>query len=117
MDELLELEWQGWEALSTEGDAGKRFYGSILRDDAVMLFPGGMRIVGRECILQSLGSQSWESFHIEDAHVIALAANVGTLAYKVMAQRKEERPYVALISSTYVRDQTWKLVIHQQTPA
>jgi hypothetical protein len=48
MDELVELERQGWEALSSDGDAGQRFYASILRHDAVMLFPGGMRIVGRD---------------------------------------------------------------------
>ena len=42
-----------------EGEAGQKFYASILREDAVMLFPGGMRIDGREHILQSLGSQPW----------------------------------------------------------
>lgn len=117
MDELLELEQQGWEALSSEGDAGKRFYASVLRHDAVMLFPGGMHIVGRERILQSLGSQPWETFRIENAHMVSLAANVATLAYRVTAQRKGSQPYVALVSSTYVRDRAWKLVVHQQTPA
>jgi hypothetical protein len=117
MDELLELERKGWEALSSEGDAGKRFYASVLRDDAVMLFPGGMRIVGREPILQSLGSQPWQSFRIEDAQTVVLGTDVATLVYRVAAQRKGDRPYVALISSTYVRDGEWKMVVHQQTPA
>jgi len=62
MQELIELEEQGWRALSTEGDAGRKFYASVLREDAVMLFSGGMRIVGRERILQSLGAQSWGFF-------------------------------------------------------
>jgi hypothetical protein len=115
MDEIVELEKQGWHALSTEGDAGKRFYASVLRKDAVMLFPGGIRIQGRENILQSLGSQPWESFQIENAQVFWLTTNATTLVYKATAQRWNQ-PYIALISSTYVRDPDWKLVIHQHTP-
>jgi hypothetical protein len=118
MDELLGLEQQGWQALSSPGDAGKRFYASVLRHDAVMLFPGGMRIVGRDRILDSLGSQPWESFRIEDARTVALLADAATLTYKVTAQRQGQAGYVALIASTYVRDDgQWKLVVHQQTAA
>ena len=115
-EELIELEKQGWEALSKTGDARKRFYASILREDAVMLFPGGMRIEGRERILQSLGSQPWDTFHMESVEVISLGTNTATLVYKVTAQRKGSLPYVALVSSTYSGEQEWKLVIHQQTP-
>lgn len=115
--ELIDLEEQGWRALSTEGDAGKTFYASVLREDAVMLFPGGMRIVGRERILESLGTQPWGSFHIENPMVLPLAASAATLVYTVKAQRNGSEPYVALISSTYVHDRAWQLVVHQQTPA
>jgi len=117
MRELIELEERGWRALSTEGDAGKSFYASVLREDAIMLFPGGVRITGRERILQSLNAQPWDSFHIENPIVIPLATNAATLAYTAKAQRKGGEPYVALISSTYVHDRTWQLVVHQQTPA
>jgi hypothetical protein len=65
--DFVELEKQGWRALATAGDAGKSFYASILRSNAVMLLPGGIRIEGRENILQSFGSQPWESFQIEEA--------------------------------------------------
>jgi hypothetical protein len=116
MHELIELEEQGWRALSTEGDAGRKFYASVLREDAVMLFPGGMRIVGRERILQSLGSQPWDSVRIENPLVIPLTIDTSTLVYTATAQRKGSDPYVALISSTYVHGQTWQLVVHQQTP-
>lgn len=117
MHELIELEEQGWRALSTEGDAGKDFYASVLREDAVMLFPGGMRIVGRERVLQSLGAQPWNSFRIENAQVVSLSTNAATLVYTVTAQRTGCEPYVALVSSTYVRSESWQLVVHQQTPA
>jgi hypothetical protein len=41
MQDLINLEKQGWQALSSAGAASQEFYSSILRDDAVMLFPGG----------------------------------------------------------------------------
>jgi hypothetical protein len=116
MQELLELEERGWRALATQGNAGQAFYASILWDDAVMLFPGGLRIEGRERILESLGSQPWDSFRIEDAQVVPLTNSAAVVIYKVIAQRKGGDPYVALICSTYVRAEDWELVIHQQTP-
>lgn len=117
MHEIIELEEQGWRALSTTGDAGRTFYASVLREDAVMLFPGGMRIEGCERILESLGAQPWETFRIDSPKVVTLSATSATLIYKVTARRKGTEEYVALISSTYVRDRSWQLVVHQQTPA
>lgn len=116
MDELVELERQGWEALSSEGNAGREFYASVLREDAVMLFPGGMRLEGREQILQSLGTQPWQTFQLEEPRAISLSRNAATLIYRVKAQRKGSGPYAALISSTYVNEKGWKLAVHQQTP-
>lgn len=117
MQNLIELEKEGWNALSTEGDAGRKFYNSILRDDAIMVFPGGMLLVGKENILDSLAAQPWESFQIENPQVISLSENSVVLIYKVTAKRENSDPYEALISSTYAkRDGEWKLVHHQQTP-
>lgn len=116
MRELVDLEEQGWRALATEGDAGKKFYESVLRQDAVMLFPGGLRIEGRDRILESLGTQPWQSFRIENSKVISLSEGVAAVTYQVTAERQGSNPYVALVSSTYVRSKTWQLVIHQQTP-
>jgi hypothetical protein len=118
MQDLIELEEQGWQALSSELEASKKFYSSVLRDDAIMLFPCGMLIHGKEKILESLATQPWKSFQIEEMQAISLSDNAGVLLYKVTAQREGSNPYVALISSTYVlSDGTWKLVLHQQTPA
>lgn len=118
MQELIALEEQGWQALSSGREASLRFYRSVLRDDAAMLFPGGMRISGKENILASLAAQPWESFRIEDPQVISLSEKAAVLVYSVTAQRKGSDPYVALISSTYVLgDGAWKLALHQQTPA
>ncbi len=117
MQDLIELEEQGWQALSSEGEASKKFYSSVLRDDAIMLFPGGMLVDGKEKILGSLDTQPWKSFQIEELQVISLSENAAVLVYKVTAQREGSDPYVALITSTYVlSDGRWKLVLHQQTP-
>jgi Domain of unknown function (DUF4440) len=117
MDELIKLEEQGWQVLSTEGDAAKKFYSAVLRDDAVMLFPGDLLIVGKQKILESFSAQPWKSFHIEGMQVISLSENAAVLVYKVTAQREGRDPSVALISSTYARSGgTWKMVLHQQTP-
>lgn len=116
MEELVELEKKGWQALSMEVGAGKRFYEAILREDAVMLFPNGIRIEGKERILNSLGAQPWKTFHIENVKVVSLSANAATVVYRVTAQREGMHTYSALVSSTYVRDRKWRLVVHQQTP-
>lgn len=117
MQDLIDLEKQGWQALSTDVEASKKFYSSALRDDAVMLFPGGMIIEGKEKILQSLAAQPWKSFQIEEPRVISLSESAEVLVYRVIAQREGGEPYVALINSTYeLSGGMWKLVLHQQTP-
>ena len=117
MQNLIEIEEQGWQALSTDVETSKKFYSSVLRDDAVMLFPGGMIIEGKEKILQFLAAQPWKSFQTEEPRVISLSESAEVLVYRVTAQREGSEPYVALINSTYeFSGGMWKLVLHQQTP-
>lgn len=117
MQDLIELEEQGWQALSTEGDAAWRFYEVVLTEDANMLLPGGLRLEGKAQILESLAAQPWQRFQIEAPHVLALGEDAAALLYKVTAQRAGSASYTALVSSTYVRHgQTWQMALHQQTP-
>lgn len=118
MDELLKLEEESWKALSSpEEGAARRFYDEHLAANAVMAFPGGMLISGKENILGSFGAQPWKSFRFEEQRVLTLSENAGIVVYKVTAQREGNDPYSALISSAYVRhDGHWKLALHQQTP-
>jgi ketosteroid isomerase-like protein len=117
MQILIELETQGWQALSTGEDAARKFYRSLLTDEAVMVFPGGMLLRGKEEILKSIGTQPWKTFRFEGTQTISLAENAGAVVYKVTARRKGSATYIALISSLYVlRDGEWKLALHQQTP-
>ena len=117
LEELLQLETRGWRALSADGEVARAFYGGLLSDDAVMLFPGGMVLDGKEAILASLDAQPWSAFEIGRARVVPLGDAAAVLAYEVTAQREGASAYNALIGSVYHRmDGTWFLVFHQQTP-
>ena len=50
-DELLRLEREGWDALTTDGAA--EFYEKVLAPAALMLFPG-MDVLDRPTILQAM---------------------------------------------------------------
>ena len=119
MNELITLEQKSWEALSSsEEGAAQQFYNSLLAEDAVMVFPGGMLIQGKENILGSFGAQPWQSFRLEEPQALMLSENAGVVIYRVTAQREGSDPYDALISSVYAkRDGRWKLSLHQQTQA
>lgn len=117
MQALIELEEKGWQSLSSAEDTARNFYRSLLANDALMLFPGGMRLEGKEKILDVIGAAPWKSFQTEELQAIALSDKAGAIVYRVTAQREGGDPYVALISSTYaLHEGKWKLVLHQQTP-
>ena len=118
--QLFQLEVKSWEALQcADKDATRGFYEGVLRDDAVMLFPGGKIISGKAAILDSIQDQPWDMFAMESEKTIMLSENVGTVVYKVTAKRPGSEYYHALVSSTYARGHgtaPWMLVLHQQTP-
>jgi ketosteroid isomerase-like protein len=118
MDELIELERNGWRALSEGGQAAVAFYDGVLAEDAVMIFPGGMLIKGKARILETMAGPPWQWFEILDPQVLALSDDTYAVAYEVSAQREGDEVYRALISSIYTRaGDGWQLVLHQQSPA
>lgn len=117
MQHLIELEQHAWRALCTTREEAKQFYGALLTEDAVMLFPGGTRIEGKEEILESIGAQPWSSFQLDAPQVLSLGESSGIVVYKATAQREGSSAYEALISSAYTFDgKAWKMAFHQQTP-
>lgn len=117
MNKLIKIEKEGWEALSSSKEASQNYYNSILHQDAMMMFPGGMQVKGKENILKSISPQPWDSFEIKNTKIISASNKVKILTYKVNAQRKSSDFYEALISSTYIFiNYKWKLIFHQQTP-
>ena len=114
--ELIDLETEGWRALSTEGAAATEFYRGLLDKSVVMLLPGGMRLADRDVILESMSGAPWTSFEMEDPQVVDLGGEGAVVVYGVVAVR-EGAEYSAFVSSAYVqRDGAWRLAFHQQTP-
>jgi hypothetical protein len=117
MHDVVDLERAGWHALSTGGGAAAAFYERTLADDVTFLLPGGMVLRDRAAVISSLQGPPWTSYELRDEHVLPLGADAATLTYRVRATR-DGAVYEALVNSTYVRDAgSWKLALHQQTPA
>jgi hypothetical protein len=112
-DELLEIEHEGWRALSTA--EGAAYYAGRLADDALMAFPFGL--LDRAQALQAMAEAApWRTYEIRDAIVVPLTDDCGIVVYAVGAQRVGDEPFSAIVSSTYVRrGGEWKLVFHQQS--
>ncbi len=115
---VLELEREGWEALSTSADAAERFYRHVLDDDVLVVLPGGLVIDDRERVVESMRQANpWDTYELRDQRVVAVADSFTLLTYRATAQRDAEA-YRALITSGYVhRDDAWRLAYHQHTPA
>ena len=116
-DELIALEDEGWQALSSDGDTAAAFYGRVLDDQVAMLLPGGMKVDDRSKAVEMMSGQPWDWYRIEDARVQALTDDVATVLYTAAAQRGDAEVYSAQMASTYVRrDGAWRLATHVQTP-
>jgi hypothetical protein len=116
-DELISVEEDGWRALSSSAKAAVEFYGRVLDENAVMLFPGGLVLEDRHAILESMSGQPWASYQLADMRATRPTPETGLVLYGVVAERDGAPAYSALVSSLYVRrDDGWKLTFHQQTP-
>ena len=113
-DRLLELEEQGWQALSSADPI--KFCDVWLADDAVMIVPG--MVIDRTTFLQAVAhEQPWASYLIEEPRVVQLTADSAALVYRVRARRDGQPEFAGLLTSVYVkRSGRWQLLLHQQTP-
>lgn len=111
---LVRLEHEGWEALAS-GRAGA-YYRSVLTADALMAFPFG--VMTREAAIAAMESAPpWQRYELGAEEVVPLADRGGVLVYEVVAQRRGEPPYEAVVSSSYVLERgRWQLAFHQQSP-
>jgi hypothetical protein len=113
---LLALEEQAWQALSA--GSARQFYGRNLAPQALMVFPSG--VLTREQALSSLDSAPpWASYRIDDAQVVVLTEDSALLTYSARAQRTGEAPYLARMTTVFVREpgsDDWLTAFHQQTP-
>lgn len=115
MDPDVQGLWRAEESFWLDGPA---FYERWMMADALMVFPEPVGIVEGNDILAGLRhGPRWGSVDIrERSHT--RAGDTVVLAYRAIGTREGSEPYIALCSSTYIRDaDNWKLLSHQQTPA
>jgi hypothetical protein len=113
---LIELEHQGWTALSSSGADARRFYERVLDEQIMMLLPGGLVLDDRAAAIDSMSGQPWSAYELEDMRVLQPTRDTAVVTYGVVAERDEQQ-YSAVMSSVYVRRQDgWKITFHQQTP-
>ena len=114
-DELLRMEREGWDALTT--DSGADFYDELLTRTALMLFPG-MDVLDRPTIIEAMrAAPPWRWYELSEERVDRVAPGVAAVTYLATAQRDGQPPCTARISSLYVeQDGRWRLAFHQHTP-
>jgi hypothetical protein len=107
-EELLEIERR-------LGGGGKREYGELLRDDAVVVVPG--QALDKGATVDAIDRAApWDEFEITDERVVPLGDDGAVLSYRWSSRRGEDS-YEALMSSVYAKENGgWKLALHQQTP-
>lgn len=116
LDELLDLEHQGWTSLCDS--TGADFYGRIMTRDGVMVLAHG-QVFDRQAVIDSLNrAPPWRSYEIADERLVALGEDHAILVYTGRAYRGDDEPaFVALMASVYTRrDGAWRLALYQQTP-
>jgi hypothetical protein len=116
VEDLLQLEREGWEALSAGGGSVGRFYDQHLASEVLMLLPGGTVIDYRDEAIESMDGSPWASFALCDERVLELGDDCAVVSYRATAEQDGAEPYRALFNSTYVHQNgAWRLAVHQQT--
>ena len=115
MDELIELERAGWASLC-DGTADA-FYGDVMTPDGLMVLADGS-VMARDEVVAALGqAPAWASYEIDDVRVVPISEESAALVYTGTGHRDGDEPFVAIMSSVYVRrDGRWRLFLYQQTP-
>lgn len=113
-DILLELETGFWQAAGGDGS----YYEENFADDGKMILPFKGGILGKSQTIETVKqAEPWANFHIKNPELMTMAESMIALLYEGYGERTQGKPYTALICSVYrMRNNTWQLVTHQQTP-
>lgn len=114
LDHLLSLEHQGW--MSLRESRGGSFYADTMTEDGLMVLVNGM-VLDRETIAATLdNAPGWDTYEISDPRLIPLGRKAAALVYLAQAERRDEGPFVAWMSSIYrLVDGEPRLALYQQT--
>jgi hypothetical protein len=96
---------------------GADVYRRHLADEALMVFPG-MVLTKPQTVDAIANGRRWTSVSFADQRLVRFTRDTVALIYRASGSRAgQEPPYSALISSVYVmRDDEWRLALHQQSP-
>lgn len=116
LDELLEWERRGWQALC-EG-TGADFYGAMMVEDGVMVLANGALMTRDEVVESLAAAPTWDKVEFEHERMVALADGDAVLVYYARAERDGQPPFTAWMTSVYTRvDGSLRLASYQQTPS
>lgn len=108
---LVKMEKEFW-AASGDGD----YYREHFAEEGHCVFGFGV-LDKAETIASVEGASPWATYDFADVAVTRIGDHVSVLAYSVRARRDGDG-YDARVTSVYhQREDGWKLVHHQQTPA
>jgi len=115
LEELLNLERAGWEALCAQ--RGGTFYGDLMTEDALMVLVNGT-VMDQPTIARTLDhSLAWDHYEISDARLIQHDCDCASLIYRATAARGADT-FSALMTSTYALvDGRIRLKLYTQTTA
>jgi len=115
LDELLELEHDGWKALC--GGTAAQFYGDVMAADGVMVLANGAVMTRAEVTEALAQAPPWQRYEITDALLIDVGTDTAALVYTGKGWRAgADEPFVGAMSSVYHRTDTgWRLALYQQT--
>jgi hypothetical protein len=115
LDELLELEHDGWKALC--GGTAAQFYGDVMAADGVMVLANGAVMTRAEVTEALAQAPPWQRYEITDALLIDVGTDTAALVYTGKGWREgADEPFVGAMSSVYHRTDTgWRLALYQQT--
>ncbi len=110
MEELWDIERQLWLL-------GGEAYREKMAAECLMAF-GPMGVMRNEAIVEAIHvALRWTEVQMTEQTLIRPATDVAVLAYKALGSRERSETYLALCTSTYIRDPDgWKVAQHQQTP-
>jgi hypothetical protein len=111
IERLLELEEQGWEALSSAEPV--QICNERPADDAAMVVPG--MVIDRATSLEVVAhEQPWASHRIEEPRVVQPTDDSAALVYRVNTQRHDQAEFTGLFTSVSVmRASRWQLALHR----
>ncbi len=112
LTDLLTLEKGFWGAAGGDGS----YYDEYFADNGRLILPFEGGILNKSSVIDSVkNSPAWDDFTLQNPELLPISDDETVLIYEAFARRNGQSDYHALISSLYVKSDSWRLWLHQQT--